>query len=80
MQIFLLWNDVVFLLFFRTFKKVEPKKSMFSSLISSPCSIIGYLVLHTVGIRMIYPGSITLLNMLLSMFYSFFYTSIYYMY
>ncbi|XP_014277895.1 phosphatidylserine lipase ABHD16A [Halyomorpha halys] len=50
----------------RTSKKVEPRKSMFSSIISSPCSIIGYLVLHTVGIRMIYPGSITLLNMLLS--------------
>lgn len=49
----------------RTWKPVEASsRSGFSVLLQSPCSLIGYMFLHTVGIRMIYPGSIRLINYL----------------
>lgn len=40
-------------------------RSTITSLIKSPCSVIGYMVLHTFGIRMLYPGSTSILNYVL---------------
>lgn len=49
----------------RTSKPAEtPSRSGFKAFLQSPCSILGYIVLHTVGIKMIYPGSISLFNYL----------------
>ncbi|KAK9501002.1 hypothetical protein O3M35_002141 [Rhynocoris fuscipes] len=40
-------------------------RSSIASIIRSPCSVIGYMVIHTFGIRMIYPGSTSILNYIL---------------
>uniref|UniRef100_A0A0A9XJZ3 Abhydrolase domain-containing protein 16A n=1 Tax=Lygus hesperus TaxID=30085 RepID=A0A0A9XJZ3_LYGHE len=40
-------------------------RSLVSSLVSSPCSVVGFFVMHTFGIRLLYPGSMTILNYLL---------------
>ncbi|BES98451.1 alpha/beta hydrolase fold [Nesidiocoris tenuis] len=40
-------------------------RSLVSSLVGSPCSIVGFLVMHTFGIRLLYPGSMSVLNFIL---------------
>ncbi|KAL1130834.1 hypothetical protein AAG570_012075 [Ranatra chinensis] len=40
-------------------------KHSWSKLVQSPCSIISYVVLHTFGIRLIYPGSIRALSFMM---------------
>lgn len=44
-------------------------RSLVSSLVGSPCSIVGFLVMHTFGIRLLYPGSMSVLNFILRKFY-----------
>lgn len=41
-------------------------RNSFQLIMSLPCQIIGYLAIHTFGIRLIYPGSIGLLQMVLA--------------
>ncbi|KAF6201546.1 hypothetical protein GE061_003937 [Apolygus lucorum] len=40
-------------------------RSLVSSFVSSPCSVVGFFVMHTFGIRLLYPGSISILNYIL---------------
>lgn len=41
------------------------KRTSLQSVMRIPCQIIGYLAIHTFGIKLIYPGSISLLQLIL---------------
>lgn len=47
-------------------EKPNKRKSMLESFKLLPCKILGYLAVHTIGKRMVYPGSVQLLQMLMS--------------
>lgn len=47
-------------------RKPSSRRSAVDQFISLPCQIVAYLVAHTFGIRMVYPGSISLLAYIMS--------------
>ncbi|KAF5269500.1 hypothetical protein FQA39_LY08689 [Lamprigera yunnana] len=60
------WHDIDV----DTSKHIEISKPIFNrnsfqSFMSIPCQIIGYIAVHTFGIRLIYPGSLSILQLVL---------------
>lgn len=47
-------------------RKPSSRRSPVDQFISLPCQIVAYLAAHTFGIRMVYPGSISLLGYIMS--------------
>lgn len=52
-------------------RKPSSRRSPVDQFISLPCQIAAYLAAHTFGIRMVFPGSISLLGYIMGKYHTF---------